>query len=273
MYSSNKKKMWLSVKYKAHNEDMSKLLWPSRRTKEFFINLKQGFVDQGMPDMYSQEYLNYPIDESNSYFKRDDFLPIEGKIPYLNYYAAADFAVSKKDRADYTVLAVVGVDSKGILHVVDIRRGRWDALEIVEEMFNVHKRYDPQLFIVEQGTIHNSIRPFLDMEMVKRRDYIRLHPMTPTKDKITRARSLQARLRSGGVRFDKEAQWWLTLEDELIKFPKDRHDDQVDALSWIGLALDQVVDAPTTQELQEDEWEEMEHDFFSPQGISSVTGY
>jgi predicted phage terminase large subunit-like protein len=167
--------------------------------------------------------------------------------------------VSTKERSDYTVIAIVGVDSVGTILVRDIRRGRWDAHQIVEEMFQVHARYKPELFVVEQGVIHRSISPFLTREQQLRQVYLNLFPMTPTKDKLSRARSLQARLRSGNIRFDKEASWYPTLEDEMVRFPKDRHDDQVDALSWIGLALDVMQEAPTQKEIEDEEWEE-EHD-------------
>jgi predicted phage terminase large subunit-like protein len=266
--------MWLAVKYKAHNEDYSKILWEDRFSKEKLVAIKQGYLDQGMPDMYSQEYLNYPVDESNAYFRRDDFLTItdDDRKQNLIYYAAADFAVSTRDRSDYTVIAIVGVTPDGTLHVADIRRGRWDASQIVEEMFTVQRRYSPELFIVEQGSIHNSIRPFLDREMRVRNHYLNLYPVVPTKDKLTRARSLQARLRAGGVRFDKDASWYIALEDEMVRFPKDRHDDQVDALSWIGLTLDVQANAPTPEEQADDEWEE-DHLGESFNGMNQTTGY
>lgn len=274
-YSDKLLSSWKAIKYKAHNEDFSQVLWPERFTAEDFKKLKLRFTEQGMPDLYSQEYLNYPIDESSAYFKRDDFITATDEDRQLSmvYYAAADFAVSTRERSDYTVIAVVGVDSTGKILVRDIRRGRWDANDIVEEMFSVHERYKPELFVVEQGVIHRSIRPFLDREQVVRGVYMNLYPMTPTKDKMSRARSLQARLRAGGVKFDKEASWYPTLEDELVRFPKDRHDDQVDALSWVGLALDVMQEAPTKEEQEDIDWENEHNEEQQWSGRSLTCGY
>lgn len=276
--SSTKKTLWKSVKYRAHNEDFSEILWRDRFSKETLKDIRQGFVDQGMPDVYSQEYLNYPIDESSAYFKRDDFLPLtpqdeeDLELKRVVYYSAIDFAVTKTETSDYTVIATVAVNSSGELLVVDIRRGRWDSAEIVEQMFSVHRRYRPDLFIVEQGAIQKAIGPFLNREMQVRGIYINLYPMVPTKDKVSRARSIQARLRAGGIRFDKERFWYNTLEDELARFPKDRHDDQVDALSWIGQGLDKIVSAPTNEELEEEEYQELLSDN-AYSGRSRYTGY
>jgi predicted phage terminase large subunit-like protein len=271
---STKKTMWKSVKYKAHNPDFSQTLWPTRFNKETLVKIRQGYIDQGMPDIYSQEYLNYPIDETTAYFRRDDFLPLTANDLEQNlvHYAAADFAVSTRERSDYTVISVVAVDPAGKLQVRDIRRGRWDAADIIEEMFSVQRRYKPELFVVEQGTIEKALGPFLRKEMSQRNVYMNLFPMVPTKDKMSRARSLQARMRAGGIKFDMDATWYPTLEDEMVRFPKDRHDDQVDSLSWIGLALDKILEAPTNQELEQEEWDE-EFSGKEELGRSLITGY
>jgi predicted phage terminase large subunit-like protein len=56
-------------------------------------------------------------------------------------------------------------------------------------------------------------------------------------------------MRAGAVRFNKEANWYAPLVDEMLVFPRGQHDDQVDALAYIGLALDKVIVAPTKEEL------------------------
>lgn len=265
---------WKSVRYRAHNQDFSEILWPTRFSKEHFVALKEDFTNKGLADVYSQELLNYPIDEGTSYFKRADFIEQNkfDKEKRKRYYAAVDFAVSTIARSDYTVIAIAGIDEDGIVHIEDIRRGRWDSLEIIEEMFSVQKRYTPDLFVVEKGTIEKSVGPILRAEMLKRNSYLNLYPMTPTQDKQTRARSFQARLRAGSIRFDKTADWYQDLEDEMVRFPKTRHDDQVDALSWIGLILDQVHEALSDEEQEEEEYQEWasSNDHI---GRSTHTGY
>lgn len=273
--TSTKKGLWNAVKYRAHNEDFSKILWEERFSKERLKEIREGYLFQGMPDLYSQEYLNYPIDESTSYFRRDDFITFnqedyEGKV---SYYTGVDFAISTREKSDYTVIATVGVTQAGDILVSDIRRGRWDSQEIIEEMFSVQRRYKPELFITETGAIEKAIGPFLKKQMVERGVYLNLYPMVPTKDKLSRARSLQARMRAGGIRFNKDASWYPILEDEMARFPKDRHDDQVDALSWIGLVLDKLVEAPTQEEEDEDAYLEMLSESNVHSGRNNITGY
>ena len=279
-YSLNKKAAWTSVRYRAHDDSFENILWPTRWSKDALQKERQRYLDQGIPEVYSQEYLNYPIDEATSYFQRGDFIEIpkhtldaiRHKEKKLTYYAAVDFAISTKERSDYTVIAIAGMDSDGIMNIIDVRRGRWDALQIVDEMFAVQKKYEPYYFVTERGAIEKAIGAILRREQLARQVYMSLLPMTPTKDKQSRARSFQARFRAGGVKFDKTSDWYSNLEEELIRFPKARNDDQVDALSWLGLVVDQVQSADTPEEEYEQEYQTAKQSFQND-GRSQITGY
>jgi len=266
-------KAWVSKRYRAHNEDFSFILWPELWSRERLEAKRQELTDMGIPESYAQEYLNYPIDESTSFFNRGDFIEVKDRYENLTYYFGVDLAVSTAQRADFTAIAIVGVSPTGKIKLVDVRRGRWDALQTIDELFEAHQRYNPEVVVVERGAIEKAIGPFLYAEMNKRGVFINLRPETPTKDKMSRARGMQARMRAGGVEVDKDAYWYPDFEEEMLRFPRGRNDDQVDAFSWIGLLLDKLIEASTPQELEDEEWEEMWADEMYSFGRSSYTGY
>jgi hypothetical protein len=51
---STRKEMWKAVKYRAHNSDFSKLLWPSKKTASDFKMLYEEAVKDGTTDIYIQ---------------------------------------------------------------------------------------------------------------------------------------------------------------------------------------------------------------------------
>jgi hypothetical protein len=64
------------------------------------------------------------------------------------------------------------------------------------------------------------------------------------------------------------------LEEELAIFPRGRHDDQVDALAWLGMLLDYITEAPTQEEIEEEEYnDELQRSGFNLSGRSAITGY
>ena len=73
--------------------------------------------------------------------------------------------------------------------------------------------------------------------MIETRTYTLIDPVTPTKDKKSRARSIQGRMAMRKVHFPRFVPWWEDARNQLLKFPYGAHDDFVDWLAHIGLGL------------------------------------
>lgn len=274
---TNHKLPWKSARYRAHTTDFEHILWEERFDKHFFQEKYADYVAQGLPDAYSQEYLNIPIDESTSYFRRGDFitLPEETKKQRLNYYITVDLAISEKERADYSVFLVAGVDEAKRIHVKNVIRDRLDGKEIVDTILALQNIYEPVAIGIEEMQVSKAIGPFLYEAMVAQNTYPTIVPMKHMgQDKLTRGRSIQARMRAGGVLFDKDGEWYPAFEDECMRFPRDKNDDQVDAFAYLGLLIDKLIEAPTDQELAEEEYEDEKNATgYYDGGRSAVTGY
>lgn len=283
-WSVRKNPAWISVKYRAHNPDFSAILWESRYDKDFFVQKRNEYIEQGLPDVYSQEYLNVPLDESLAYFRRTDMRDLTDEdrnvfqLPdwkrRFNFYVGTDLAVSEKEVADWSVFVVAAMDEKGYLWIIDIIRERMDSQEIVETLLKLERLYEPVAITMEKGQIEKAIGPFLRQRMLETGTFPQITTVAPSVDKLTRARSIQARMRAGGVKFDKAADWFYDFEDEAVLFPRGKHDDQVDALAYVGLIVDRLINAPTQKQLAEEDYaEEYENSGLAEAGRSEYTGY
>ncbi len=256
------KKAWYGVTFRAHPsiDDFSSILWEDKFPIERLSRIRLGYLEAGNAEGYSQEYLNNPLDSEHSYFRPEwikGFDADDRHLPRMEYYAGVDMAISKEDLAAYSVIAVVGVDPSGIIRTAEIVRFRGDSIDIVEEMASVQRSYNVEFWVVEEENIAKAVGPYLYLQMQKGEiPYMNIHTMSPNKDKLRRARPLQARMRAGSWLFDKEASWFHTLQQELLQFPKGRYSDQVDALAWIGQMLDSMYDAKSDDAVEEDEYEQ-----------------
>ena len=277
IWSKRKLGMWRSVKYRAHSPDYSAILWPDRKSKQYFEELRQDFTEQGIPEVYACEYLCNPVDDSIRYFRKNDFLPITEEDRKKNkvYYITADLAISEKERADYTAIIVGGLDANGQLHIVNCIRERLGGDEIVATLMSLQKIYDPVAVGIEDTQVSKAIGPYLYRAMSETGVYMNITMLKPHRqDKIQRARSIQARMRAGMVKFDKTADWWLTFEDECMTFPRAKHDDTVDALAYQGILIDRMAEGLTLKEEEEEQYEEEVRDSgINEQGRSEMTGY
>lgn len=283
-YSKRPNPGWKSVKYRAHTADFTELLWPQQYDKAWFIAKRQEYLEQGLPDVYSQEYLNIPLDESVAYFKRSDFrdmTDVDREIikkkdwkKLYNFYIGTDLAVSTAERSDWSVFVVGGVDENNSLTIFNVLRERMDSQEIVETILSLHQLYNPVAISMEKGQIEKSIGPFLRQRMLDTNIFPTILPITPSADKVSRARSIQARMRAGAVKFDKAADWFFELEEEATLFPRGKHDDQIDALAYVGLILDRMVSGRSQKDIEDEEYEEeYEQSGLYEQGRSETTGY
>ncbi len=272
---------WKSRTYEACDAEVSEtsLLWPELWSKTRLEKMKKLYIDSGNLVKFNMEYRNIAVDLSSGYFQAPDFVENErtDTIRRMTYYVGVDYAISTADRRDFTVMVVGGVDEDGFLEIVDLRKGRWDGKQILDEMFAIHDAFKPEQWFVESGSIQKALGAALEMQQRQRNVYLPLNLMIPTKDKASRARSIQARMRSKAVRFDKRNAWFDDLQQEMLQFPRGRHDDQVDAMAWLGLGLAEMVTPMTDREYEDDQraMQKQQRDQ-SPMmitGRSSVTGY
>jgi predicted phage terminase large subunit-like protein len=192
-------------------------------------------------------YQQNPTAGEAAVFKMDEIKVCSTRdIPKkLSHYTAADFALSTAQRGDFCVLMHAGVDEKDNLWIVDVERGKWDAYEICERLIESWLRFHQDVIGIEKNHMEMAIAPFLDKLVAERGlvgfGYEALEH--GNKDKLTRARPIQARMRQGKVFIPNDAPWSDILFKELMEFPVGRHDDTVDALAWLGQMLDTMLPA------------------------------
>lgn len=276
-YSRDKRTSgWYSLKYRAHSKNWGMLLWEDKRNAEELQTIREMYKSQGLLDIYSQEYLNNPVDESNTHFRRSDFLQekLEDKDKPLTYYITFDGAWSLAQAADYTVVLVSGMDADGYIYLKHLVRDRLDPLEVADLLFTMVKLYDPVMVVTEKGAYCHGIMPTIEKKMQEEDVYFRIETLNPATDKVHRSQAIRLRARAGKVKVDKNKDWWPNFEDEIMLFPRSGKDDQVDAFSLVGLALNKFYEAPTQKELEEEIIEdEKEVAGLFEIGRSELTGY
>lgn len=212
-------------------------LWP-----EYFT---QAMTDKAMrnPKASGIEQQE-PSPEAGNFFQKDDLLTYDNLscLPSgLRIFCGSDHAVSERQTADRNCFIPCGVDSSGDLWILpDVWWKVAGSNESVEAMLQMAKRRSPLFWWAERGHISKSILPFLNARMREEQVYVSIIEVTSTRDKVTRAQSIQGRTAMRKVHFPSFTTWWPDALHELLSFPNGKHDDFVDALSEIGQGLDKV---------------------------------
>ena len=273
---------WTTKRYEAHDDNFEHILWPEQYNKEWLQEKYEHYKEQGQEDLYYQEYRNIPIDPKSALIRREDLLALEDaerKAPGT-YYITVDLAISDKNRADYSVFLIWKILKEGTLCLAQMIRGRFDSPVIIDTIFSLQSIYKPDMFVFEGDNIQKAIMPIMNVEMMHRGIFPHITVLTSSKDLIARSWDIRARIRTRMVKFDKEPEWWPTVEHELVRFPRAKHDDIVAAASLMGRILDKTSEPPTQKELDEQDFlearEPYEEDYeenYTDQGFCVDTGY
>lgn len=230
---------WEVVRYPAiatHDEPYRKAgeaLHPARYDLKALMKIKRTLIPRDWEALYQQN----PTSADGDYFKKEYFRMYDSapSLDTLRVYAAWDLAIGKKESNDYTCGVVVGVDRSNDIWVLHRYYGRFDAKELIEKFFECQKTWKPTLQGIEHGQIEMTLEPFILKEMTesgRSLNYIKLK--TRGNDKMTRARPIQGRMQQMRVHFPSGASWFQELQNEMLAFPSAKHDDQVDAMAWVG---------------------------------------
>ena len=209
-----------------------KVLWPEKYDLNELSKIRRKMGSY----TFASQYQNLSIPPSDATFKREWFRYYEQadlRGVDLNRYLLIDPAISQEAYADYTAMVTVGVDQHSNIYVLDILRERMDPNKIINNIFFQYERWHPQAVGLEEVAFQRSLRYSLKQEMEKRKRYLNIVELSPhTRTKDQRIKGLQPLYANGKVLHNKDLVYNIYLEDELLRFPNGKHDDEIDSLSY-----------------------------------------
>ena len=210
---------------------------PNRRPEEELIAIRAR-----NPNLFMALHQQKPVSDEGDLFHPGwlvEYQPSE--LPRnLVYYGSSDWALSKGS-GNYTVHMVFGLDTAGHLWLVDLFRGQVDPPAGVERCIEMMLERKPLKWFNERVMLTKAIGPLLRKRKTELQAWTVLEEVSITglgsKGSPDRAGSIAGAMQMGYVHVPANAPWLGELKYELSRFPNGRDDDQVDALSLIGIKL------------------------------------
>lgn len=235
-------------------------LHPERYPLEALKRIEKAVGTRDWNALYQQN----PIPDTGDFFKKEDLRFYEEHerppLEELAIYAAADFAIGQKQQNDNTVIYIAGIDRDMRMWLLDRYKGHWGTLLIIKNLCLAHNTWEPEMFGGEKGHIEMTLNPVLN-EYKHRPEYnapgLFLRPLKPGRnDKVARARPIQGLVQAHSVFFPKNAPWLADALIEILRFPAGKHDDDVDALAWLGKMYELFSPVPKEEPPKKKSWKD-----------------
>lgn len=248
-------------------------LWPDKFPLERIENIKKEFQSVDNLRGFYQEYMNQPQPPEEAPFKprymrehhyqweriegqnclvkevRNDDGDMSRTVVPIDIYCGVDTASSLSIRADYFVIAMIGVDYHGKKYVIDIERGRVDPALQPQMIIDKYTKFRPLKVKIETIAYQEALRSNVRKLMFEQDLYIPgiENGVKPRNSKSERLLSLVPVLARGDFYFRPQD---VTAQQEFLSYPTGKHDDIMDAI-WLAVEHSKPCGVKTVEDEKE----------------------
>lgn len=218
-------------------DEVEGIEYDSYRTVHALETETGNYVAWGYASSNSQ-YLNNPIDSEAADFKVDWIKYYAPGTPHpASLYLTVDPAISLSRDADYTAMLVAGQFEDKRIRVVDYLHERLVPSELVDRVFTLVEKWKLHRVGIETFAFQKTLKYEIQRQQRERNIFFSIDELgkshagrgEPALSKEARIRRLQPYFEQGLVEIRSDMS---SLVDELLAFPRGKHDDLIDALAY-----------------------------------------
>lgn len=252
---------WLTMRYQAIAEDGKTALWPEWMPLEKLMEEKAALESIGRVSSFYREYQCQIIGDEDQLFKEnyiqtwrgthsidhngeawllishlnDQALQTPKRIP-VNIFMGVDPASSTSNTADFSVILAQAIDEDQNRYILPYFRRRVTPLHLADNIMRYFTLYRPKRTRVESVGYQEMLREYLRSECAKRHVYISGLELKelPRGSKSHRIETLEPFFFNKKVYLQPDMQ---ELRDELLLYPRGKHDDLLDGLYYASKAI------------------------------------
>lgn len=220
--------------------DGKKVSWWPERFPVWVLEQEENDPAQDVFEFNSQRR-NNPVGDSNTIdFPASvvDFIPddIIRKLHIEYYLTTVDTAETQNAQSNFSVITTCAWDSNNRCYVVDVRRDKMKPDELVEQIFDVYRKFHPISVRIEETSYTRGLKYGMEREMHLKGfsmplDFVKTDNQQSKQQRIRL--TLQPVLKRGDLRFSEALPSDVkdAVFQEFTQFPKGSSDDILDTLA------------------------------------------
>lgn len=191
-------------------------------------------IKSNSPVVFSTQYQQTPTNKDSQEFHEEFFkyyeeLPTIKENPAVRLqqiFTVVDPAFKQgQENDDSCIMTVSFIEDK--CYILEYTAGKYDASILIDKICYHLKKWGSRKVGVEAYAAQTVIGQFLKKRMIELGINTPVEEITQTGDKVSKIRKLVEPIRRGLIFWKKDMS---KLENQLVTFPRAKHDDVVDAL-------------------------------------------
>lgn len=212
----------------AEDDDQYRKKGESFFEKRFPIEMLNQMQKQD-PLVFSSQYQQEPTNKETQEFHEERFRYYDQLPAWLRIFTVVDPAFKTWQENDQTAIMTVWFKDEK-MYIIEYTAWRFSA-DIMQDkiIYHIRKR-NPEKIWIEAFQAQSLIVTFLKQQLIKLWIYCNIEEIRQTGDKNAKIRSLIAFYRNWLIFHTRDC---MELEKQLVKFPRAKHDDIIDALQMV----------------------------------------
>jgi predicted phage terminase large subunit-like protein len=207
------------------------ILQPERVGKAELDQLRRELGTHYFDSQYQQE----PVAPEGNVVKLEWFGRFDRPPPrhgFETIIQSWDTATEIGEANDYSVCTTWGINGDGV-YLIDVFRDRLVYPDLRKAVIRLQQKFGAALVILEHAGSGASL-----LHDLRSQGITWINSLKPGTDKVSRLAHQSAKIEAGLVLLPDDTPWLEDFEDEIMAFPRGKHDDQVDSMSQFLRALD-----------------------------------
>ena len=220
----------------AYNEETGESFWEERYPAAMLEKMK--VVN---PFLFYSQYQQEPIAQGGGVFKSDWFRFYKdiNDQPYRRIFITADTACKTKEWNDFTAIGVWGVTQSNRLRLLDFVHAKMEIPELQQTFLVLWDKWKMGIGSCRCSAIYieDKASGTQIIQTLRRQGGLPIMPVTPDKDKLTRALNAVPHIASGNLELPESENHQISKEflSEVLLFSADmshKNDDVVDCMIY-----------------------------------------
>jgi predicted phage terminase large subunit-like protein len=187
-------------------------------------------VKSNDPTVFATQYQQQPTNKDSQEFHQESFRYWTEQPQGLRVFTVVDPAFKTKKENDPTCIITGGFDPQGKLYILEYTNERLAANDLLSKLVYHAKKWNPEKIGIESYQAQTVLSQFAKKELQEQGVFITVQEITQKGSKEEKIRKLDYPISNGLIYWRQDM---YELEQQLLSFPRGRHDDIIDAMQML----------------------------------------